>query len=163
MSEIVRNSSEQTDSDEFLTNLSIGIVLSEKKIRRNFVRTSDDFLTNTEKRHSDELPTILRCGYTRPEFIGKLRTDEEFRCRVFLGVFRRTLGVGIYRRTSVVGIYRRTTFVGIFRRKCGLSVNSDGYMSVGIFRRPVFVGIHRGTPYVGIVRGTLSVGTQFFR
>ncbi|WZZ39217.1 hypothetical protein YC2023_035476 [Brassica napus] len=106
-----------------------------KKIRRNFVRTSDDFLTNTEKRHSDELPTILRYGYTRPEFIGKTTYRRrtflgQFRRRVFLGVFRRTLGVGIYRRTTVVGIYRRTSFVGIFRRKWGSSVNSDGYMFV---------------------------------
>ncbi|WZZ87225.1 hypothetical protein YC2023_115804 [Brassica napus] len=76
-------------------------------------KNSDDFLTNTKKRHSDELPTILRCGYRRPEFIGKL----QFRRTWFLGLFRRTVGVGIYRRTSVVGIYRRTTFVGIFRRK----------------------------------------------
>ncbi|KAF3566565.1 hypothetical protein DY000_02012083 [Brassica cretica] len=105
-----------TDSDEFPTNLSVGIVSSEKKIRRNFVRTSDDFLTNTEKRHSDELPTILRCGHTRPEFIEKTTYRRraffgQFRRSVFLGVFRRTLGVGIYRRTMVVGIYRRTMFV----------------------------------------------------
>ncbi|KAF3507741.1 hypothetical protein F2Q69_00002033 [Brassica cretica] len=113
MAEIVGNSSESVYSDEFPTNPSVGIVSSEKKIRRNFVRNSDDFLTNTKKRHSDELPTILRCGYTRPEFIGKL----QFRRTWFLGLFRRTVGVGIYRRTSVVGIYRRTTFVGIFRRK----------------------------------------------
>ncbi|KAF3495794.1 hypothetical protein DY000_02052692 [Brassica cretica] len=82
-------------------------------------RNSDDFLTNTKKRHSDELPTILRCGYTRPEFIGKL----QFRRTWFLGLFRRTVGVGIYRRTSVVGIYRRTTVVGIYRR--ARSLRSD--------------------------------------
>ncbi|KAF3549793.1 hypothetical protein DY000_02008634 [Brassica cretica] len=120
MAEIVRNSSELTDSDEFLTNLSVGIVLSEKKIRRNFVRTSDDFLTNTEKRHSDEFPTILRCGHTRPEFLGQFRRSG------FLGIFRRILGVGIYRRTLV----RRNIPTDI-----GSSEISDGYWFVGVFRR----------------------------
>ena len=119
-----------------------------KKIRRNFVRTSDDFLTNTEKRHSDELPTILRCGHTRPEFIGKTM----YRRRTFLGQFRRSGFLGVFRRTMVVGIFRRTVVVGIYRRlfvrrniptNIGSSVNSDGYLSVGIFRRPLSVGIYR--------------------
>ena len=124
MAENVRNSSEQTDSDEFLTNVSVGIFWLEKKIRRNFVRSSDDFLTNTEKRHSDEIPMILRWGHTRPEFIGKtiyrrrrssdnsdgvhssvysdeLWASEYIDRHLFVGIFRGILSVGIFRRTVV--------------------------------------------------------------
>ena len=139
MAEIVGNSSEQTDSDEFPTNPSVSIVSSEKKIRRNFVRTSDDFLTNTEKRHSDELLTILRCGHTRPEFIGKTM----YRRRTFLGQFRRSGFLGVFRRTLVVGIYRRIFVRRYIPTEIGSSVNSDGHWSVGIFRRPEFVGIYK--------------------
>ncbi|KAF3544294.1 hypothetical protein DY000_02006837 [Brassica cretica] len=57
-------------SDEFLTKLVVGIISSEKTIRRNFVRVSDDFLTNTDEPHSDELPTTLRQHIPRTEFIG---------------------------------------------------------------------------------------------
>ncbi|KAF3508846.1 hypothetical protein F2Q69_00007615 [Brassica cretica] len=112
-----------------------------KKNRRNFVSTSDDFLTNTEKRHSDELPTILRCGHTRPEFIGK----TTYRRRTFLGQFRRSVFLGVFRRTLVVGIYRRTMVVGIYRRTYGYifyrnvveksSENSDDPCFVGILSK----------------------------
>nr|VDD43292.1 unnamed protein product [Brassica oleracea] len=93
--------------------------------------TSDDFLTNTEKRHSDELPTILRCGHTRPEFIGKAM----YRRRTFLGQFRRSGFLGIFRRTLGVGIYRRTLVRRNIPTDICSSVYSDGYWFVGKFRR----------------------------
>ena len=134
MAEIVRNSSEQTDSDEFLTNQFVGIILSEKSIRRNFVRPSDDFLTNTEKRHSDELPTIFRCGHTRPEFIGK----TIYRRRTFLGLFRRTQSsentdglwfVGRYRRTMVRRNFSRNPLRRYLPTNHSPSVYSDAHNS----------------------------------
>ena len=67
------------------TNSSVSFC-QKKSIRRNFVRPSDDFLTTTEKRHSDELPTIFQCGHTRPEFIEK----TIYRRRTFLRIYRRT-------------------------------------------------------------------------
>ncbi|KAF3550415.1 hypothetical protein DY000_02010239, partial [Brassica cretica] len=72
------------------------LFVGKKNIRRNFVRPSDDFLTNTEKRHSDELPTIFRCRHTRPEFIGKNYIPTEIVPRtiptnVVLGQYRWTM------------------------------------------------------------------------
>ncbi|KAF2602899.1 hypothetical protein F2Q70_00027966 [Brassica cretica] len=104
MAEIVRNSSDQTDSDEFLTNQFVGIILSEKKysskFRQTFRRLSDD----TEKRHSDELPMIFRCGHTRPEFIRK----TIYRRSTFLGLYRRTESSENTDGLWFVGRYRRT-------------------------------------------------------
>ena len=121
MAETVRNSSEQTDSDEFLTNQFVGIISLEKRIRRNFFRPSDNFLTNTKKRHSDELPTIFRCGHTRPEFIGKT-------------IYRRTTVRPKIPTNEVLGKYRRTTVRRKIPTDKGSSENSDEPLSVGIFR-----------------------------
>ncbi|KAF2591373.1 hypothetical protein F2Q70_00037990 [Brassica cretica] len=123
--------------------------VGKKKIRRNFVRTSDDFLTNTEKRHSDELPMILRCGHTRPEFIGKTiyrrRTFlRQFRQGGFLGIFRRILGVGIYRRTLV-----RRKFVGKFRRNtddCTVNRNVVGSSSIDLVVNDLLHGLKSSNP-----------------
>ena len=82
-----------------------------KRIRWNFVRPSDDFLTNTEKCHSDELPTIFRCGHTRPEFIGK----TIYRRSTFLGLYRRTESSENTDGLWFVGIFRGTFSVGIFQ------------------------------------------------
>lgn len=81
--EFVRMSSEYAYVYEFLTKQVVDIISSEKKIRRNFVRDSDDILKNTEKLHSDELPTKVRQPLPRTEFIGNTR----FRQLKFVGIF----------------------------------------------------------------------------
>ena len=134
-SEIRRNRSIPTNFRRTRPSVSFR---RKKKIRRNFVRTSDDFLTNTEKRHSDELPTILRCGYTRPEFIGKTTIPTNVVPRFIPTNFgRRNLPTDIGRRNIPTNHVRR-----YIPTEMSLSVNSDGYMSVGIFRRPLSVGIY---------------------